>query len=345
MSIGKQAKGVLKDLLLGKIRPPLKFFLGQDGPQQEVSVWLHGMGIPIDVTNHHALACAVPLIICVAFKNGTLLAERNLRGLSLRFCEKDGDRQLLGRIGLQYSGISILTNGPVLYFFRVSNARSYCLPIFHLWMSYFLLAYKNWRTPLAPNTMAISFLGMRAMDILFSCPRPIALGSVEQGNFGNMFPMNVMGDLDAGYFGFGLQNAKSPSHLVAEAKRIALSTVPMQYGDLAYRLGRNHSIEKGIEWCELPFATKPSSKFGIPVPEFSIRVREIEVEAMQKFGSHNFFIGRVVKDERSTQNTEWCVVQGHYQTWRLKTRPNEVESSMAEDSRIKSGTHSSNVLI
>src|SRR5277367_3864350 len=98
MSIAKQVKELLKDLLLGSVRPAQRFFLGQQGPQKEITVWLHGMDAPLDVTNHHSLACARPLTICVAFEKGTLPAERKLRGLSLRFCERDGDRRLLGRI-------------------------------------------------------------------------------------------------------------------------------------------------------------------------------------------------------------------------------------------------------
>ena len=73
MSIAKKAKEFLKDLLLGTIRPAQKFFLGQQGPQQEITVWLHGMAAPLDVTNHHSLACASPLTICVAFEKGTVL--------------------------------------------------------------------------------------------------------------------------------------------------------------------------------------------------------------------------------------------------------------------------------
>jgi hypothetical protein len=51
-----------------------------------------------------------------------------------------------------------------------------------------------------------------------------------------------------------------------------LSTIPMQRGDLGFKLGPNHSKKSGIEWNDLPFPTKPSPKFGTPVPEFALRV-------------------------------------------------------------------------
>jgi hypothetical protein len=345
VSIAKQGKELLKDLLLGKIRPPQKFFLGQDGAQKEVAVWLHGVGAPLDVTSHHSLACASPLTICVAFENGTVMDEQKLKGLSLRFCEREGGRRLLGRVALKYNGISIPTTGPVLFFFGVTSARSYCLPLVHLWMFYLQRAYRNWRHPVPRNTIVLSFREMLAMDVLFICPRPIAVASAQENSRGNMFPLNVMGQLGEGYFGFGLKDARSPSHLVDRTRQIVLSTIPMQYGDLGYKLGPNHSQKNGVEWSDLPFATKPSPQFGIPVPEFSFRVREMVVEVARKLGTHIFFLGRVAADERFSEGVEWCVIHGHYQTWRLKSRPEEIESSFAEDARVKRGITSDSVLI
>ena len=159
------------------------------------------------------------------------------------------------------------------------------------------------------------------MEVLFICPRPICLASTIESSVGNMFPMNVMGQLDDGYFGFGLKDARSPSNLVNRTRRIALSTIPMQQGDLGYKLGPNHAKKNGIDWNDLPFATKQSPNFGIPIPAFAFRVREMEVENARKLGSHIFFVGRVVRDERFSDGMEWCVVHGNYQAWRLKSRP------------------------
>lgn len=118
MTILWRFKELLKDLLLGKVRPAQKFFLGLEAPQKEITVWLHGRDAPLDVTNHHSLACASPFIICVAFEKGTKLKERELQVLSLHFCERENSRRLLGRIGLKYNGMSLPTKGPNLYFFR-----------------------------------------------------------------------------------------------------------------------------------------------------------------------------------------------------------------------------------
>jgi flavin reductase (DIM6/NTAB) family NADH-FMN oxidoreductase RutF len=344
MPIAKKCKELLKSLLLGPIRPAQKFFLGQPGPQKEITVWLHGMDVPLDVTNHHSMACAQPFTICVAFEKGTVLTERSLRRLSLHFCERDGNRRLLGKIGLKYNGISMTTAGPALYFFQVASVRSYCVPWIHLWVFYLQLSYKSWRNPVK-NTVILSFWELRAMEVLFICPRPIGVASAEESSCGNMFPMNVMGQLDDGYLGFGLKDARNPSQLVGRTGRLVLSTIPMQQGDLGYKLGPNHSQRNGIDWKDLPFATRRSPQFGIPIPEFALRVREMEVEGTRKLGSHIFFVGRIVSDKRFSEGVEWCVIDGHYQVWRLKSRPRELQSSFAEDARVKRGMAADNVLV
>jgi flavin reductase (DIM6/NTAB) family NADH-FMN oxidoreductase RutF len=335
MSVARRIREAVKIVALGRVRPPQRFFLGQDGEQREITVWLDGAGAPRDVTLHHSLACADPLTICVAFKKGEGLKEEERKHLRLKFRERNGGKKILGKIGLRYVK-TISTSGPELFFFEVKSVRNHCLPALHLWSFYLLHAYRRWRKPLPPNLIQLSFLATRAMDVLFICPRPIGLGSSAEGERGNMFPVNVMGPLDGGYFGFALKHAKFPAHLVNRTRRLALSTVPMQQGDLAYGLGRNHSRD-GIEWSDLPFSIKPSQEFQIPVPAFALRVRELEVEVNHQLGTHIFFAGRIVCDERFDEAVELCVVHGHYQCYRLKARGEDPTPSLEEDARIKRG--------
>ena len=271
--------------------------------------------------------------------------KQHLRGLSLRFRQRDGNRRLLGTIGLKYSGLSIPTSGPVLYFFQVSSVRSYCLPRVHLWMFYLQFSYRNWRHPLPANTISLSFLEMRAMEVFFICPRPIGLASAQENSRGKYVSPEcdgVTGRRLPGFWAQGCQIAFT-SGRPHQAHRVR--TIPMQHGDLGYKLGPNHSKKNGIDSSDLPFATSPSPKFGIPIPAFAFRVREMEVELARTLGSHIFFVGRVVGDERFSEGVEWCVTHGHYQTWRLKSRPGEIESSIAEDARVKLGMATNNGLI
>jgi hypothetical protein len=68
--------------------------------QAEITVWLHGTGSPIDVTRRRSMACAGPFTVRIAFDEKDTLAERVLGRLSPKFCERDGQRRVLGKITL-----------------------------------------------------------------------------------------------------------------------------------------------------------------------------------------------------------------------------------------------------
>ena len=68
-------------------------------PQTEVRVWLHGLGMPRDITERHTVACASPLTIGIGSESSSL---QNLNSrLCLHFREHGGEERLLGEIGLR----------------------------------------------------------------------------------------------------------------------------------------------------------------------------------------------------------------------------------------------------
>ena len=334
MSIVKKLRRLAGKVVFGSVKVPLRFFLGLQSPQTEVSVWLHGMGAPLDVTFHHSMACAAPFTVCIGFDKNRLPSEKERTRLSLILREHQGEQRVLGELRLKHTQ-SASTSGPELMFFEVTSAKNYCLPRLRLWAHRLRSAYSIWR---GGGDKSFSFkmtpLDHRAMEVIFICPRPIMLVSVLEESGGNMFPMNVMGQIDDSYFAFSLKGSKSPAHLVERVGRVALSSIPMPLADIAYRLGPNHGT-KSIHWHDLPFPTKPSTAFQVPVPIFSLRVREMEVELVRVLGSHTFFAARVVHDESFAEGMEWAVAHGHYAAWRYKTYSPELVSLLADNARIK----------
>lgn len=333
MSIISRSRNAIKKIALGGDPIPQRVFLGQQSPQAEVSVWLHGMGAPLNVTGRHTMACAGPFTICLAFLGNQGPGEKEADRLILKFCERDGKQRVLGEIGLKFVE-RIAMNGREFMLFRVRSAANYCIPKLRLWAHYLLYERAH---KLTNNTeIKPSFLEKRAMEVLFICPRPISLVSVITDIQGNMFPMNIMGDIDSEYFAFALRDVKTPAHLVEGARRLALSSVPFEQGSFAYQLAVNHN-KQSINWYELPFETKKSKDFQIPFPAFAYRVREMEVEKIHRGGSHTFFIARVVSDETYSQGTELFVVHGFYEAWRLRKSNGQWSAALADDASIKSG--------
>ena len=300
----------LKRMLLGGTNQPQQCTVGIQDPQREVSVWLHGIGAPRDVTFEHSIACASPFTICIGGSDWQLRDAG--KGPTLEFREHDGEGRLLAELGLRHTA-TIITDGPPLHLFQVDHCRNYCLPAGRLWAHYLHHAYLRWRST---SHIRLSALAAQAMTASFICPRRVVLVSAVWGDRCNIFPMNLLGSLSDGYFAFSLDSTRLAAPLVAGAGTVALSGIPVGRAEIAQQLGRNHKKES-VAWSQLPFPTTPSTALGIPVPCFASRVIELEVETIRNLGSHMLFVSRVIRDERRAAGEQFFMVHGIYQSWRL----------------------------
>jgi flavin reductase (DIM6/NTAB) family NADH-FMN oxidoreductase RutF len=220
-----------------------------------------------------------------------------------------------------------------LVLFRARSATNHCLPAFRLGAHYLMQTYAQKRKP---NTsgLTMSFLDQRAAIVSFIRAHPVMLVSSIDAHGGNLFPMNLLGELGNGRFAFGLKDSRRAAHLVERTRQVALSSVPISQAALAFRLATNH-FKDSIVWKELPFATRPSTALKIPVPAFAPRVRELQVERVHRVGSHTLFVAQLVHEETLAEAPELCVIHGFYQAWRLRKRRAELQASVQDDSLNK----------
>ncbi len=327
-------RSLLKKIVFGDTLLPQEFTISLRGPQAEIAVWLHGMGEPRDITHRHSTACSAPFVLCIAFDKDRIPNEEELQRLSVRFSEREGAGRVLGELRLK-PATSIPPLNPEVKFFEVRSSVNHCLPAMRLCAHYLRHASMSLRKPEMPG-MRMSFLEQRAAMVSFIRPHPVGIGSLEDEVGGNIFIMNLMGELGDGRFAFGLKDSRKPAHLVERTRRIALSSVPFSRGQIAFQLAANH-FKESVAWEDLPFETKRSSVFNIPVPAFALRVREMEVEAIRRIGSHTFFMARVIGDETYARDEELHAIHGFYQACRLRRRSAELEVSLAEDALNKRG--------
>jgi len=336
MSIIRQCHRAIQRIVFGDTLLPQAFTIGLAEPQAEITVWLHGVGAPLDVTGRHSMACTDPFTVCIAFDEGRRPSEKELTRLSMKFCERDGKKRVLGEIILDPNSASVIPAlGTYLILFEARSSKNYCLPKIHILAHYLRHLYLLWRKVDIAG-IKMSFLERRAVMVMFIRPHPVVLLSLCGEAGGNIFPMNIMGDLGGGYFAFALKDSRVAAHLVERVGRVALSSVPLSQTSLAYQLGANHR-KRAVDWDKLPFATKMSATFHIPVPVFAQRVREVEIETVRKIGSHTFFVARIIHDESFAGSVGLCIIHGFYQAWRLKGRRAELEASLAEDLLNKRG--------
>jgi flavin reductase (DIM6/NTAB) family NADH-FMN oxidoreductase RutF len=306
-------------MLLGDADLPQQCAVALRAPQSEVRVLLHGLGSPCDVTGRHMIACASPFTIGIGLDAQASMQVADASSLSLKFFEQAGEQRLLAEIELHLS-TSVPAGTQELFLFAVGSVQNYCLPRPRLWAHYLFLAYLRTRGTRKPGEIPMVARGVHAGIVCFICPRPVVLVSVAERDGGNMFPMNLMGPVGEGYFAFSLNTTRQASPLVQRIGRVALSDLPFEQSDRARELRGNHKRES-IRWRDLPFPTRTSAAFGIPIPDFALRVREMEIEAVRRLGSHTVFVARIVHEERCAEGPQFFMIHGIYHAWRLRQRP------------------------
>jgi hypothetical protein len=339
MSIPSPVRKIIKKVALGKTLLPQEFTLGLREPQTEITVRLRGLVVDCDVTNHLSTACAAPLTLCIGFGKEQCPAGADLANLTLTFSPRNNPGRLLGEIGLTHT-LTVPGEHSDLMFFKPSRSKNCCLSKTHIALHYLLHAYRQARRD---NTQGIrmSFLERRASMVTFIRPHPILLVSVGTRENGNIFPMNLCGHLGNGYFGFALRTERVAGTIVQRAGKAALSSVPESEGYLAYRLATHH-LKESIDWNQLPFSTKLSRAFQIPIPDFALRAKELEIKTSLPIGSHRFFVAQIIDEESFRDDLAFCSIHGFFQHWRLqdlRDRDRELARSLARDAVHKRERH------
>ena len=312
-----QTRRALRQFVLGPANVPQQCVLGIRDPQSEVSVWLEGAGVPLDVTHNNVMVSANPLTIAIGLENTSPLMGPRKSGLALRFREMRGERRLLGEIRLRMAEATALEDEQ-LCLFETRGCSNYCVPQVRLWIRYLDHAYRKWKSERghAPGSQ-IRTSELRSVFAFYICPRPVGLVSVVHENAGNIFPMDLIGPVGTRHFVLALHNTSAPLRLMAQSRRVALSSVPIEQSSRAFELGRNHK-QPAVDFGGLPFPTMPSESFGLPVPRFSLRTRELQIETIRRLETHTLFAGTIVRDQRHTDGPQMFQVHGFYQAWRLR---------------------------
>ncbi len=320
-----QAKALVSRIAFGSVEFGLFGPIGLREPQEEVRVWLCGLGSPRDVTYRNVIANSKPHTIGFGLDGESQKIDTGTR-LELKFEERTGERRLLAEIDLTCRDSIDLTDGQIALF-QSAKCRNFCLPRTLLWRQYLRWAYHRWRTRDRDDPdHRLSTREVHAMFAFYICPRPVFLVSVADGDTSNLFPMDLLGIVGAEHFSLTLKSTSTAVPLLRQARRAALVSVPIEQTDLVYGLGPNHRKQDFV-WDKAPFGVRTSPAFGLPVPDFSLRVRDMEVTDIRELGSHQFFICRIVEDRRFVDGDEFFESHSFYQAWKHRQRGSTPEPS------------------
>jgi len=316
----RRARTALRQFVFG---PPIPQFctVGLKYPQSEVRVWLRGLGTPLDVTDTNVIVAARPFTVGIGLERIPEAATIERAHLFMNFSDHSGDNRWLGEIQLSYTE-TIRIGDRVLCLFRGSRSTNRCLPRSVVWRRYLDFARQQRRVakgPTPPETRMI-IRELFALSTFYICPRPVVLVSVVDGNAGNIFPMDLIGPIGGQHFTLALHATSTAVSLMERSRRVALSGVPVEQISIAYALGQNHK-KTDFCWNQISFDLTTSPAFGLPIPEFALSVKEMEIEEVRAMGSHKLFICRTEVNHLRSHGLQLSFVQGFYHARRQQTQP------------------------
>jgi len=156
-----------------------------------------------------------------------------------------------------------------------------------------------------------SFNQLKAFASAYSYPRRVRVISFKEGDYYNIFPMDLLGEITAANkYVFGLRHTNTALAKIIETGKIVVSEAPFEYKDVIYKLGSHHST--GAPLVEnLPFKVIQSENFGFYVPDWVNSYKEISITQTINLGSHMLLWGDV-QNECELKNSTGHLFHIHY---------------------------------
>ena len=152
----------------------------------------------------------------------------------------------------------------------------------------------------------------------YAIPSKISVASVWDGEKGNVFPTDLNGPIQAGFYAISLREAGKAHQQVLATKRILLAEMDIAQAALVYGLGKNH-VKELRPLDELPEA--PNRIEGFPVLNGVTKYRILERITGKTLSIHHIHIFRIVEEKVIDPEAKVLAhIHRDYATWRLRNR-------------------------
>jgi hypothetical protein len=252
-----------------------------------------------DVSLNHWVLCLEPIVFGVWFEKGKEIDVDKNSLFRLYFTHSSTDipktakRKAVAISILDYFD-QIDDEGGTLYLLKVKKSK-----IKHVnALKTLLLFFKYYRKP------KLSFEKYKSLVAAYSYPRRVRIVSFLQGDYFNIFPMDLMGAIPgAARQVFGLRHTNVTLSKIAEAKKLVVSEIPYIYKDIIYELGKHHGGNPPSKES-LPFETNQTENFGFPFPQWANSYKEIQILQTRNLGSHMLLWGKMLNEKELKASSE-----------------------------------------
>jgi hypothetical protein len=156
----------------------------------------------------------------------------------------------------------------------------------------------------------------KQVQIAYSVPRTISLITVGSRGLYNLFPTDLHGPVNNGYYVSSLRNGGKACEQVENAGRIVISQVHCDIYKMVYSMGKNHMQELKPKGNFL-FSESVSKVFSLPLPESSLKYHELSLLESFNHGIHKLLLYKIVWNEAvNPEPSTLAHIHNCYATWR-----------------------------
>ena len=262
------------------------------GGEIREKVYLNAGSSAMDISGIHWLLCLNPIVFGIWFRENsdTIPLPKN-SNCDIKFTdgaagiESVAVLKLVVRDAIQAAdGTLVLTELRGTAIHHVSYIKS------------LLLYHKYYKKP------EQDYEKLKSYSAAYSYPRRVRVVSFREGDWFNIFPMDLVGDVPSSKrYVFGLRHSNVTLPRIIETGKLCVSEVPYLNKPVIYQLGKHH--KEALSESQLPFKVISSETFGFPVPEWADSYKEIRIETAINLGSHMLLWGEEVNEKYLHEST------------------------------------------
>ena len=292
--------------------------LNKESFKQLLHVYMvSGKKVIKNITNHHLFTGYCPLVFNFpAFNEINFSKEEKIDIVFTHheFFPNDLIRQKDPVAKISLTKIHEQTaNGNSIYYYEGKKGEHQFISIFHQ----FIIQLHNKFYNKKPGNVYLGGNLLKQVQIAYALPRVISLITVGDGNLYNLFPTDLHGQIDEGHYIISLRHGGKAAKQVEVTNSILVTEVDPVFYKTVYSLGKNHMQELKPK-NDFPFSDQLSSTFYLPLPQYAIYYRELEMMEYFDRGIHRFFLFKILnKAQIESKPSTLAHIHNVYATWRF----------------------------
>ncbi|HTB53555.1 MAG TPA: hypothetical protein VK718_12365 [Ferruginibacter sp.] len=281
-------KKYLKKILVGDATVTEYSTITIDHTIQE-AVYLEAHHLSINISANHYVFCLMPMVYGIWIDNKQQLEIDKHNDLRICFYSSSEKRKknIVSIVNVKLVNKIEEADGTLLLLQQETDQ------IYHAgFLKPLILFYRYF------NKAGFSFQYFKSLISAYSYPRRVRVISFKEGDYYNIFPMDLLGDIQsANKYAFGLRHTNIALKKIMETKKIVVSEFFFSQKEVVYQLSKHHGSNPPV-LNSLPFKTLLSKQFNFYVPEWAESYKEITITQTIDLGSHMLLWGEVVNEEK-----------------------------------------------